>query len=119
MVDSIHHIATTAQNLQETIDFYSKLGFTVESRQSLNGSDRAMLKLGEVMIEVFCPKAEHPPPRLGIMHIGLGVADIQKAYTALVDKGVNFQTAVLNPRPGIVVAHLKDPNGVSLHLHQT
>lgn len=123
MIEQIHHVAITVRDLEETIEFYSKLGFDVVSRNEYPKMNIVFLQSNEAALEVFCPKAsitdsELSDTDLGIKHIALLVEDIEAEYKKLVEKGIEFQSPPRKLGTGNIVAFFKDPNGIVLHLHQ-
>lgn len=57
-----------------------------------------------------------PTPKLGLEHIGLHVTGMAQAVAALKAKGVEFTLEPTSPRPGITIAFLRGPDGVSIEL---
>ncbi len=59
-----------------------------------------------------------PPttPYQGLDHFGLAVSGIDAIVADLKKKGVEFTTEPMIPRPGIKVAFLRGPQGISIEL---
>lgn len=84
--------------------------------------DRADLVIGGVRVLVTSiPAGEtvHPAPvtpHLGLDHFGLAVRDIDKVADQLKAKGVEFTRGPVTPRPGIRIAFIRGPQGLSIEL---
>jgi methylmalonyl-CoA epimerase len=123
MIQLIDHIAITVRDLQETIDFYAKLGFRLTQRNETPVQTIAFLEAGPARLEVFAPKKTTTPPELGqsdlgVKHIALMVDDVQKAFEEARAKGVVFNSEPRRTSMGNVVAFFKDPNGILFQLLQ-
>jgi catechol 2,3-dioxygenase-like lactoylglutathione lyase family enzyme len=102
MIQLIDHIAITVRDLQETIDFYAKLGFRLTQRNETPVQTIAFLEAGPARLEVFAPKKTTTPPELGqsdlgVKHIALMVDDVQKAFEEARAKGVVFNSELGAP----------------------
>lgn len=66
------------------------------------------------------PDANPPakPLNRGIEHIGLAVDDIEKAVSALKQRGIVFVIDITDVRPGLRTAFLDGPDGVRIELLQ-
>jgi len=123
MIQLIDHIAITVRDLQETIDFYSKLGFRLTQRNETPAQTIAFLEAGQARLEVFAPKMTTTPPELGqsdlgVKHIALKVEDLRKTYEEAKAKGVVFNSEPRRTSMGNLVAFFKDPNGILFQLLQ-
>jgi len=123
MIQLLDHIAITVRNLQETIDFYSKLGFKTGQRSETPTQTILFLEAGLARLEVFSPKETVTPPELGerdvgIKHIALKVDDIWGIYEEARSRGVVFNSEPRHTPMGPVVTSFKDPNGILLQLIQ-
>ena len=116
------HIHLRSPDPEATADWYrDKLGALVIKSQQADGSWRVDLNLAGQ--KVFIAKAqpgqvaEAPSsPYLGLDHFGLTVRDIGAAVAALKAKGVHFTMDVTANRPGVQIAFLTAPEGVSIEL---
>ena len=116
------HIHLRSPDPEATADWYrDKLGAVVIKSQQADGSWRVDLNLAGQ--KVFIAKAqpgqvaEAPSsPYLGLDHFGLTVRDIGAAVAALKAKGVHFTMDVTANRPGVQIAFLTAPEGVSIEL---
>jgi catechol 2,3-dioxygenase-like lactoylglutathione lyase family enzyme len=123
MIQLIDHIAITVRDLQETIDFYGKLGFKKTERNETPTQTILFLVSGQARLEVFAPKDTKMPPELGltdlgVKHIALKVEDVAKAYEEAKANGIVFQSEPRRTSMGNLVAFFKDPNGILLQLLQ-
>ena len=73
MIEHIHHVAITVRNLQETLDFYAKIGFQVISRNEFPNMEIAFIQANEAKLEVFCPKTITEPPELKNTDLGKSI----------------------------------------------
>jgi len=123
MIQLIDHIAITVRDLQETIDFYSKLGFKPTQRNETPAQIIQFLESGQARLEVFAPKETTTPPELGqsdigMKHIALMVEDVSKTYKEAKAKGVVFNGEPRRTPMGNLVVFFNDPNGILLQLLQ-
>jgi len=123
MIQSIDHVAITVRNLQETIDFYGKLGLRPAARSETSTQTTLFLESGQARLEVFAPKEATTQKELsdldtGMKHIAIKVDDIYKAYEEARAKGVAFISKPRATPMGNIVAFFKDPNGILLQLLQ-
>lgn len=114
------HIAVTAPDLQEALDFYVRtLGARVIGKLIRDDDPRGFvitnLRLGDAVLELFTFRSETAPStwsagqaRLGLRSVGLGVAEAPGAVGAMTAAGAG---AVL--RPGTEPL-LIDPHGLPL-----
>jgi glyoxylase I family protein len=141
MIRGIHHTAISTGNLDRALKFYRDLlGFEVvfefewptgtEPADQITGlkdssARTAMLKAGNVLIEVF--EYASPPPRPGdprrpvcdhgITHICLDVVDIESEYERLKAAGMRFHCPPLDL--GIAKAtYGRDPDGNVVELQE-
>lgn len=123
MIQLIDHIAITVRDLQETIDFYGKLGFKPTQRSETPTQTTQFLEAGQARLEVFAPKETSTPLELGekdvgMKHIALRVDDIRKIYEEARAKGVVFNAEPRRAPMGPIVTSFKDPSGILLQLIQ-
>ena len=121
---SIEHVSLRCRDLEETITFYeSMFGARVLLRRNLTGGKRIVyLRLGETMIELMDmgPALEVVDPReyYGVHHLGLKTKDFHAQYRSLKAKGADFLGEPFEPRKGIHLVFLRDPNGAIIELSQ-
>jgi glyoxylase I family protein len=120
------HVLIVARDLERSIEFYSLLGFEhLETIQRPN--DRvAVMRLGNVKIELMnLPEGKETTrePRklsdLGFRHIGFKVDDLEEVYDRLKDK-ISFQAPPrkIPGRGNRMTVFFKDPDGVEMHFVQ-
>jgi len=128
MIEKINHVGIAVPNLDEAIETYNKLGFTILGREIVASQkvEVAMIQIGESHIELLQPTAEDSPIAKflekkgpGIHHLAVSVDDIDKALQEYEQKGIRMIDTV--PRDGahgtkIAFVHPKSTNGVLLEL---
>jgi catechol 2,3-dioxygenase-like lactoylglutathione lyase family enzyme len=91
-------------------------------RTMQQGKPRIDLKVGGAnvfIIEVLPDGKTNPPPRSpykGLDHFGLSVTGIDAIVTELKAKGAEFTMEPNTIRPGVRIAFLRGPEGVSIEL---
>ena len=101
--------------------FEQKLGAEV-IRTTQQGKPRIDLKLGgaNIFIAPVAPgEGVNPPPATpyqGLDHFGLTVSNIDAVVAELKAKGAEFTREPTTVRPGVRVAFLRGPEGVSIEL---
>ena len=86
MIKKINHIGIVVSNLDEAIEQYKKLGFTIERVESLDdfACKMAFLPCGESLIELIEPYTSGNPE--GLHHICYEVDDIDLAFQTIGEK---------------------------------
>ena len=121
---SVEHFSIRCRDLDKTVTYYeSMFGAKVILRRNLSGSKRIVyLRLGETMIELMDmgPALEVADPReyYGVHHLGLKTKDFQAQYDSLKEKGADFLGEPFEPRKGIHLVFLRDPNGAIIEICQ-
>ena len=123
MIGLVGHVAITVRDLQETIEFYTRLGFQLTSRNESPTRTVVFLVTGEARLEVFAPKKTKGPIELdqedlGIKHIAFEVDDIQKTYEEAKAKGVVFTETRMRTDGSVGTVFFKDPSGITLQFIQ-
>ncbi len=123
MIQVIDHVAVTVRDLQETIEFYTKLGFKPGARSESPTQTTLFLEAGDARLEIFAPRSLTSPRELaendqGMKHIAVKVDDIWKAYDDAKAKGIVFEGEPRRTPMGNTVVFFRDPNGVLLQLLQ-
>jgi len=116
------HIHLRSPNPEATAAFYEKM-FGAEVIRSLQqGKPRIDLKVGgaNVFIAEVTPDSKvNPPPTTpyqGLDHFGLSVTGIDAIVADLKTKGAEFTMEPTTIRPGVRIAFLRGPEGVSIEL---
>jgi lactoylglutathione lyase len=116
------HIHLRSPDPEETARYYERM-FGAEVIRTMQGDKpRIDLKLGGA--NIFIAPVEpgdgvNPPPLTpyqGLDHFGLTVDGIDALVAELKAKGVEFTRGPTTVRPGVRVAFLRAPEGVSIEL---
>jgi len=116
------HIHLFSRNPEGTAAFYERMFGAEVIRSTQQGKPRIDLKLGGANIFILDvsqdPKAGAGPahPHQGLDHFGLEVEDIDRVCADLKAKGVVFTREPATVRPGVRIAFLAGPEGVSIEL---
>ena len=144
MLSRLFHIAVNATDLDRTVDFYTKLGFTqLQDRTVRNEAVRAAfavpsanlrfvhLRLGDDenatlldVVQWYEPDTAAgpgvlPQHQVGITRFAVLTDDTQATYDRLVADGVSFltePTTVMTPEGGWKVALALDPDGTVIQI---
>jgi lactoylglutathione lyase len=116
------HIHLRSPNPDATAQYYQRMFEAEVIRTMQQGKPRIDLKLGGVNIFI-APVASgdgvNPPPKTpyqGLDHFGLLVEGIDAVVAELKAKGAEFTREPTTVRPGVRVAFLRAPEGVSIEL---
>ena len=116
------HIHLFSRNPEATAAFYERMFGAEIVRSMQQGKPRIDLKLGGANIFILDvskdAKAKVLPehPHKGLDHFGLSVKEIDKVCADLKAKGARFTRGPETPRPGIRIAFVEGPEGVSIEL---
>jgi methylmalonyl-CoA/ethylmalonyl-CoA epimerase len=122
MFTHVDHIGFAVQDLDQAVDYYSKM-YGVTEWERIDMPERHMAvaaaRLGETLLELISPTSEEAAfakylkeKGAGVHHIAYRVDDIRAAMQELQDKGVRLIDK--EPRPGIhntLIAFLHPKNG--------
>ena len=81
-VSGLQHIGLPTNDMEKTLAFYEKLGFTVAFRTVNNGEKVCFLKLAGVCVETY-ENGQAVGTAGAIDHIALDVDDVQAAWDAV------------------------------------
>ncbi len=116
------HIHLRSPDPEATAQYYERMFGAEVLRTTQQGKPRIDLKLGGVNIFI-APVAPgdgvNPPPTApyqGLDHFGLTVTGIDAVVADLKAKGAEFTREPTTVRPGVRVAFLRAPQGVSIEL---
>ena len=117
------HIHLRSPDPEATATFYERMFGAEVLRSTQQGAPRIDLRLGgqDIFIALAAPgKAAPPPvsPYQGLDHIGLLVTGIDDVVAGLKAKGATFTMEPTTIRPGVRIAFLTGPEGVSIELLQ-
>ena len=116
------HIHLRTTNPEATAQWYERMLGAEVIRTMQQGKPRIDLKLGGANIfiaPVAAGDGVNPPPITpyqGLDHFGLTVTGIDAVVAELKAKGVEFTREPTTVRPGVRVAFLRAPEGVSIEL---
>ncbi len=116
------HIHLRSPNPEATAQFYQRMFGAEVLRSMQQGKPRIDLKLGgaNIFIAPVAPGdgVNAPPttPYQGLDHFGLSVSNIDGVVAELKAKGAEFTREPTTVRPGVRVAFLRGPEGVSIEL---
>jgi lactoylglutathione lyase len=116
------HIHLRSPNPEATAQYYERMFGAEVIRTMQQGKPRIDLKLGgaNIFIAPVAPgEGVNPPPPTpyqGLDHFGLTVSGIDTVVAELKAKGAEFTREPTTVRPGVRVAFLRAPEGVSIEL---
>ncbi len=116
------HIHLRSPDPEATAQYYERMFGAEVLRSMQDGKPRIDLKLGGVNIfiaPVAAGDGVNPPPVTpyqGLDHFGLRVSGIDAIVAELKAKGAVFTKEPTTVRPGVRVAFLRAPEGVSIEL---
>lgn len=114
MISGIHHLAIIAYS-EESVSFYSKLGFK-EIYRNIRETDTVVILDGyEIQLTLFIdsshPKRAEEPENQGLRHLALKVDDceeISRRYSC---------TPIMTDWFGVKYCYTKDPDGIPIQFH--
>jgi catechol 2,3-dioxygenase-like lactoylglutathione lyase family enzyme len=119
---TFEHIHLRSPNPEATAAWYERMFGAQVIRSQPDGAPRVDLKLGGIDVFIFpCKPGDgtHPAPvspYLGLDHFGLQIENLDAVMTELKAKGCEFTRGPVTVRPGLRVAFLRAPEGVSIEL---
>jgi catechol 2,3-dioxygenase-like lactoylglutathione lyase family enzyme len=116
MIRGIDHIELIVRNLDESVDFFQKLGFTLLARTSHHGGSAELQLPGEhqPIFEIHQVSGEE---NIGINHIAFKVDNAQAAYEGLRARGIPMpRTPNFVAATGRTTVNFRDPDGWRLQL---
>jgi len=116
------HVHLRSPNPEATAAFFERMFGAQIIRSTQQGKPRIDMKVGggNVFIAEVAPDAKvNPPPKTpyqGLDHFGLSVTGIDAIVAELKAKGAEFTMEPTDIRPGVRIAFLRGPEGVSIEL---
>ena len=114
------HIHLRSPNPEATAQYYERMFGAEVLRTMQQGQPRIDLKLGgaNIFIAPVTPDSGvNPPPTTpyqGLDHFGLSVSGIDAIVAELKTKGAEFTKEPTTVRPGVRIAFIRGPEGVSI-----
>ena len=124
---NFNHVTISADNLEDTLNFYKLFGFENHKEYHDKNVDIVMLKL-ENMIEIFHYIENNELPEhskdlstdlktIGNKHFGIGVKDINEAKKFVEENKLNdSEITITKGRLGKPYFFIKDPNGILMEI---
>lgn len=106
------HVAITSDNLEQSLDFYKKIGYTLQAQFEDEDYRWATLSIGNVKLEVFEPSNKG---KTKIEHIAYSFTDDEEVFQLALNLG--YQPNELNIFYGDLKQKsfvIKDNNGLSI-----
>jgi lactoylglutathione lyase/glyoxylase I family protein len=119
MFKRIAHICLNVRNLQQSLDFYTRLGLVPVFRFTRKGALFGVyLKLADsAFIELFEDATLEKPVNTGLIHFCLETEDLDGLMTDLRTRGIAFSEKKLGCDHTWQI-WLKDPDGNAFEVHQ-
>jgi catechol 2,3-dioxygenase-like lactoylglutathione lyase family enzyme len=121
----ITHVELGVANLERSVDFYSRLGFPVQSTMDSNGRRVAILGPGPAVLRLVEVGPDGRPTewsaddlQCGIRHFGMKVSDVDEWASRLKAAGVPFTMEPFDAFGDVRIAFFFDPDGAYLELVQ-
>ena len=120
-IKGIDHIGIPTEDIEKTISFYEKLGFTIsfETKNPNNGARVAFLTLNDLVIETYEVKTS-ARTNGAVDHFSLSVKDVESLYKEAVNEGYEILTDGIEILPfwenGVSFFKVKGPNGEAVEL---
>ena len=120
---TVHHVALNVSDMDRAKEFYvNLLGFSVLGEYVFpSGTKRLDCQLGGTRLEIFCYPREilHPAdPHIGYRHLCFRVTDIRKTVDELNALGIETEDIRPDPMAGGLMTFFRDPDGLTLELHE-
>lgn len=117
MIQGVHHVAIISSS-KESVKFYEKLGFKPFFERERQNDTVILLYGHGIQIEIFIDPSHPPyaaaPENIGLRHIALKVDNIEKTAE---DLELTIGD-IKKDWTGIRFAYTKDPDGLSVELHE-
>ena len=121
----LHHIGIPTADMEETLIFYTELGFDVilTDKNPNNDKEVNFLRLGDLTIEVYESEGEPAGKTGSIDHISINVNDIRSTYDFIESRGLNNTADEIHFLPffenGVKYFTIEGPNREKVEFTQT
>lgn len=120
-LNGLQHIGVPTKNIEETIEFYGKLGFEIAFQTVNDGGKVAFLKMENLVVETY--ENEDATMKSGAVdHIALDVKDIEKVYELINQEGLNTTQDTVHFLPfwenGVKFFTIEGPNKEKVEFSQ-
>lgn len=128
---TFHHVSLSVRDISKSIKFYGLFGFkeVLTWRGDDNKVTVSHLKLGDMLLELFCFKNNQEPskssqelatdlPRIGVKHFGLKVENLKITKNKFLENGLAKEIQITQGKTGIDYFFIKDPDGILLEFLQ-
>lgn len=122
-ITGIQHVGVPTKDMEATLDFYIRLGFSVafETVNEANGAKVVFLKQKNLVIEAY----EETNVKMvtgAIDHVAIDVTDIEKVYEEICNMGLNTLQDEINFLPfwekGVRFFSITGPNQERIEFNQ-
>lgn len=125
---NINHVTISVKSIEKSVEFYKNFGFTEYKDYSDDKVYIKTLKLGNMILEIFCYKEFEQMPEhakdlgldlktIGTKHFGLGVKSVEEAKEFLLSNGIIEDEIKINKgRLGKSYFFMKDPDGILVEI---
>lgn len=125
---NFNHVTISVNNLEDTLNFYKLFGFEKYKEYHDDSVDIIMLKLGNMILEIFYYMDNNKLPEhsknlgtdlktIGNKHFGIGVKDINEAKKFIEENKLNDSKIIITKgRLGKPYFFIKDPNGILMEI---
>lgn len=119
-----NHVTLSVSDMNKSVDFYKKFGFSLEKEYETNDMKIVWMKLNGIVLEMFWYKNHNELPNhsktlnedlmtVGNKHFGLGVKSIEYAIKFIKENNLcNDEITITEGRMGKRYFFIKDPDGI-------
>jgi len=119
-VTGLAHIGVFVKDIDKSIDFYKRLGFTLDAEEAL-GIRLAFLSAGSCLVELVEQK-DLPKREAGVVdHVAMVVDDIHAAIANAKENGIEIDASTVNEVPilgGVKNVFFDGPDGERLEFFE-
>ena len=125
-LNSVHHIAIIASDIEKAREFYvEKLGFAVVRENYRKERDDWKLDLRvdehtelEIFAEKNPPKRVNRPEACGLRHLAFRVESVEETVKELVEMKIECEPIRADSYTGEKMTFFFDPDGLPLEIHE-